>query len=167
MIPLTKLRLVAQDEINLMSKAWSSLILAIALLMAVGLAQTSAGHAILRNAGLSKPSPIYTALSFNRPQSLPEQLPSKRAAVSVSFNIQNMSAVTRSYRWSVTIVRNGRSDQRDAGSVNVRSGATATLTRLLSVACIGGQMRFVVQLAKPAESIDFLTACTQREGRAG
>jgi hypothetical protein len=150
-----------------MSRIWGSAILAVLLLTAVGFAQTSAGHAILRKAGLFEPVASYTALSFSHAGSLPQKLTSAHARVAVTFNIRNMTGSAQRYKWSLIVLRNGHREKTSTGSASVGSGSTATLTRKLSVACVSGQLRFVVQLDEPAESIDFLTACTPRKGRAG
>jgi hypothetical protein len=138
--------------------------LAAIFLIGVGFVQTAAGHSVLRKTGLFNPTPTYTALSFDRPNSLPQRLSSEHAIVNVMFAVQNMTGAARKYKWLILLVRNGHSDRVETGSIGVGSGATATLTRKLAVVCLGGQLRFVVQLLTPSESIDFLTACMPRKG---
>jgi hypothetical protein len=145
---------------------WRTLVVLIAVAaLCVGVAQTGFGQSLLRKAGLSEASASYTALAFTQPQSLPSQLPSKRMTMNVSFAIRNASGRDRSYQWSVLLSRDGRSHRIATGSAWISSGAGATVTRAVAVSCAGGQVRVVVSLASPAESIDYLAACWTRGGR--
>lgn len=151
-----------------MPKARASLIIAPAVLLAAAaLAQTPAGHAVLRGAGLEKPVPSYAALSFARPQSLPARLPAGHASVRVPFQIRNDSAATQSYQWSLDAVRTG--DRADGpvtrpvtGRATLAPGATVTMNPALRLSCAGGQLRVTVRLASPAESVYFLASCPAR-----
>lgn len=133
------------------------------LIAAASLAQTSPGHAMLRQAGLEAPPPASTALSFARPQSLPGRLPTRRTTLRVPFTVHNNSSVIRSYRYSLTASRAGNAGGLTARPVSrtitVVPGATITLDPALSLVCDGGQVRVTVRLAEPAESIDFLSRC--------
>jgi hypothetical protein len=133
------------------------------LVAAVGLAQTPAGHAVLHEAGLEQVSPSYAALSFAQPQSLPTQLFAPHTTVRVPFTIQNHSADTQSYQWSLNATRTGRHGGPAArpvtGRTTLASGGTATIDRALRLSCTGGQVRVTIHLASPAESIHFLADC--------
>jgi hypothetical protein len=133
------------------------------LVTAVSLAQTPAGHMVLRQAGLDTTPAAYTALSFARPQSLPGQLPSPRTSLRVPFSIHNDSSGFRSYQWSLTAARIGKGGGLTSRPVSRRitlaPGATVTLDPALRLTCRGGQIRVTIRLASPAESIDFLSRC--------
>lgn len=149
-----------------MTKGWGGFALAGLVVVAVGVAQTGPGHALLRGAGLFQVPPQYTALAFTHPQALPAQLASKHASVGVSFGIRNASAARRTYRWSILVVRHGVSRVAATGSSGVASGGKATVARTVPVSCAGGQLRIVARLASPPESVDFWTACWSRPGGA-
>lgn len=133
------------------------------LVTAASLAQTPAGHTILRRVGLDMTPPSYTALSFTQPQSLPARLPAPRTRLRVPFTIRNDSSGTRSYQWSLNASRTGNTGRLTARSVSGTStlvpGATVTMDPALPLVCHGGQIRITVRLASPAESIDFLSRC--------
>lgn len=130
---------------------------------AASLAQTPAGHTVLRQAGLDTTTPSYTALSFAQPQSLPARLPAPRTSLRVPFTIHNDSSGTRSYQWSLTASRIGKAGGLTARSVSGTStlapGATVTMDPALPLVCHGGQIRITIRLASPAEFIDFLSRC--------
>jgi hypothetical protein len=130
--------------------------------LAVGLAQTSVGHFLLQEAGLREPTG-YTSLAFTDPQSLPTQISSVPARVSVSFVVNNTSADPRSYHWSIVLDRAGRTYRLAAGEVGVPSGDRATVARTVTASCAKGQARMTVQVAAPAESIDFWMTCSPRK----
>lgn len=121
--------------------------------------QTSVGRAILRTAGLSQGSPGYTSLSFLEPKSLPEQLESTRSMVEAPFVILNATNTKRDYTWSISLIRQGQVDHVYTGSVKLASGGKAEITRSVTIKCTGGQIRLVVSLEQPAESISALMAC--------
>jgi|GEM_PF-1517403 len=125
--------------------------------VAAGISQTTAGHAALRKAGLFEEPTSYTSLAFL--QSLPEQLASKRANIDISFMIHNAGTTPRDYQWSVLLVRKGRTHRMAAGALRVASRDGAAITRFAEISCTGGRVRIVVNLARPAESIDAWTAC--------
>lgn len=135
--------------------------------LALGLAQTSAAHALLRKAGLYEPPASYTSLAFTDPQSLPSQLSPVPTRVSVSFGISNSSADPRTYHWSVVLQRTGRVNRLAAGEAEVPAGESATVAPIVSASCSAGQARMSVQLAAPAESITFWLACSPRTESAG
>jgi hypothetical protein len=141
------------------------------LAAAAALAQTPAGHAVLRGAGLEQAPPSYAGLSFAQPQSLPARLPAPHTTVHVPFTIRNDSGATQSYYWSLSATHTGRPAGGAAarpvgGRTTLTPGATATLNPVLPLTCTGGQLRVSVHLASPAESIDFLTDCPAPTKRA-
>ena len=135
-----------------------------ATVTAAGVAQTPAGHSALASAGLFDEPASYTALAFAAPQALPEQLRSPHSDLNVSFVIRNSSGGSRSYRWSITMLRDGRSRRGAAGVVWVRAGSAATVARRVAASCTGGRLRVSVKLSRPAESIDYWTACAPGKG---
>jgi hypothetical protein len=150
----------------------TALIIAPAVLVAAAaLAQTPAGHAVLRGAGLEQVPPSYAALSFAQPQSLPTRLPAPRTTVHVPFTIRNDSVDTHSYRWSLSATHTSRPAGSPAarpvtGTTTLAAGATVTLEPALPLSCTGGQLRVTIHLASPAESIDFLSDCPAPTKRA-
>jgi hypothetical protein len=142
---------------------WRGMVALVAVVaVAASIAQTSAGHAMLRKAGLFEKPTSYTSLAFQNPHSLPEQLKAKRASVPISFVIHNVSATPRDYFWSV-LLRQGRHRHRvAAGGIRVASGHSAGITRSVQISCTRGQVRIVVNLVHPAESIDASMACWTR-----
>jgi hypothetical protein len=121
--------------------------------------QTNAGRAILRTAGLSQGSPGYTSLNFLEPKLLPEQLKSKYSRVDATFVILNATDTKRDYSWSISLIRQGQADHVYTGNVKLASGGKAEITRTVTIECTGGQIRMVVSLEQPAESISALMAC--------
>ena len=128
--------------------------------LAVGLAQTSAGHSLLQAAGLYEEPASYTSLAFTHPQSLPTHLSPAPTRVNLSFTVSNASADPRTYHWSMVLDRTGHTDRLAAGIVRVPAGDRATVSRTVRASCAGGQARMTVELTAPAESIDFLAACS-------
>lgn len=124
-----------------------------------GVLQTSAGHAMLRAAGLSREPTGYTSLSFLHPQSLPEQLTPAQGTTVTSFAIHNATSVTHGYHWSVSLVYRGRTHRVHAGSVHLAPGRRAEFTQSIAITCTRGRVRIVVSLESPAESIDTWLAC--------
>lgn len=133
------------------------------LMAAASLAQTPAGHMVLRQAGLDTAPPAATALSFAQPQSLPGLLAAPRTRLRVPFTIHNDSSGTRRYQWSLEASRVGNAKGLTARSVSrtisLAPGATVTLDPALPLICHGGQIRITIRLTSPSESIDFLSRC--------
>ena len=125
----------------------------------VGIFQTNVGHAILRMAGLSQGSSGYTSLSFLKPQSLPGQLQSERSKVVTSYVIHNATNTKRDYTWAIVLIRQAQADRMYTGSVSLAPGRKAEITRNVTIQCTRGQIRMVVSLEHPAESISALMAC--------
>jgi hypothetical protein len=135
--------------------------------LALALAQTSPGHALLQKAGLYEEPAGYTSLAFTNPQALPAQLSPVPGRVSVSFGISNSSADPQSYHWSVLLHRAGQVKRLAAGEVEVPAGESTTVAPMVTAACSAGQVQLSVQLAAPAESIAFWLTCTPRSQPAG
>ena len=149
-----------------MSSAWLHLVRSRGLIALIGgvvvlaaILQTNVGYAIFRTAGLSQEPPGYTSLSFLKPQSLAEQLQSKHAKVGPSFVIQNVTDTTRDYTWSIFLIRQGQASRAYTGSVILTPSRKAIITRSVTIKCSRGQIRMVVSLEHPAESISALMAC--------
>jgi hypothetical protein len=139
---------------------WRGVVAVVAVVaVAAGVAQTRAGHAMLRKAGLFEEPASYTSLAFQHPQALPEQLQSKRANVDVSFVIHNVGSASHDYVWSVLLVQGGHTRRVGTGGVRVPSGRGAAITRSAEISCAGERVRIVVALARPAEFIDAWTTC--------
>jgi hypothetical protein len=135
--------------------------------LALALAQTSPGHALLRKAGLYEEPASYTALAFTDPGSLPSRLSPVPSRVSVSFGISNSSGDPHAYQWSVLLHRAGQVKHLAAGEAEVPAGQSTTVTPTVTAACSTGQAQFTVQLAAPAESIAFWLTCSPRSQEAG
>jgi hypothetical protein len=149
---------VAQQWLHLArSRALIALIGGVVVLASIF--QTTVGRAMLRTAGLSQGSPGYTSLSFLEPKSLPEQLESESSTVEASFVILNATNTKRDYTWSIVLIRQGQANHVYTGSVDLTSGGKAEITRSVTIRCTGGQIRMVVSLEQPAESISALMAC--------
>ena len=142
-----------------MARWWGLAGLTAAAVTAAGVAQTPAGHSALASAGVFSEPASYTSLAFAAPQSLPEQLQARHANLDASFRIRNASGGSRSYQWSITVLRHGHSHRVAGGGVRVQAGSAATVARQVATSCAGGRLRVAVNLARPAESIDFSTAC--------
>ena len=147
-----------------MAKWWSALFLVAALSASAGVAQTSVGSSLLREAGLSQSSASYTSLAFTDPQELPEQLMARHATIHVSFVIKNMSGTSRTYGWSVLLIRTGH-NKRLVGYAKIRAGEESTVRTMLRFSCVDGRFHVVVKLAMPTESIGFWTDCWPSKGR--
>jgi hypothetical protein len=147
-----------------MARWWGLAGLTAAAVTAAGVAQTPAGHSALASAGLFNKPASYTALSFAAPQSLPEQLRSTHANVNASFVVRNSTGGSRSYQWSITVLRGGHTRHVASGTVRVRDGSAVTVTRQVATSCTGGRLHVAVNLIRPAESIDFWTACAPGKG---
>jgi hypothetical protein len=132
--------------------------------LAVGMAQTSTGHSLLRETGLYEEPASYTSLAFTDPQSLPTRLSPAPSSARMSFAISNASADPRSYHWSIVLERTGHTYRLAAGEVRVPAEGRVTVARTVTAWCRTGQARMTVQVAAPAESIDFWVACSSRKG---
>jgi hypothetical protein len=145
---------------------WSALVLVILVVLCAGLAQTSPGHSVLADMGLAETAPSYTELAFTDAGSLPNFVTAERASVSVSFGISNVSGATRAYRWSIVAVHEGTSKRAASGDVIVPAQGHAAVAESVRVTCPAGRDQMVVQLASPAESINFWVACPAVSGAA-
>jgi hypothetical protein len=121
--------------------------------------QTNAGYAILRMTGLSQQPPEYTSLSFLKPQSLPKLLPSKHAEVAAPFVIKNATNTMHNYTWSIFLIRPRQVDRVYNGNVSLTPGGKIEIARSVTIKCTRGQIRMVVSLERPTESISVLMTC--------
>lgn len=143
---------------------WRGVVVFVAVVVLVAiLAQTRVGHVALERAGLYEQPTNYTSLAFLHPQSLPDQLTSKRASVDVSFVIRNATGASHDYLWSVLLVQGQSSSHLFSGTAAIAASRQATVTRSASVSCTRGRLRIVVRLARPAESIDAWVTCLARK----
>lgn len=142
-----------------MGKRWSAVAVVAFILAAVGFAQTSAGHAALRSAGLRGPAPSYTALYFADPAQLPAQLYSQEGLLSAPFVIHNQSSSAQRYRWQIVASADGRQNQLASGHSTVASGGYTTVEWQQLASCVGGRLRIEIRLTAPREAISFWTAC--------
>jgi hypothetical protein len=140
---------------------WRGIAVQVAVIaVAAGMAQTSAGHAILRRTGLFQAPSSYTSLAFVHPQSLPEQLHSNLANVPISFVIHDIGSVPRDYPWAILLNDDGRTYRVSSGNVRLAPNRDAVISRSVDISCTRGRVRITVSLAtRPPESIDAWTAC--------
>ena len=138
---------------------WSLLALVAVLMVCAAFAQTSQGHAMLRDAGLYKMPATYTELAFTNSGDLPVA-PTAKEKIPVSFSIHNVSGSSSAYRWSIAVTGNGKAQGKTAGTVGVPAQGKATVTKTVTAACGNApRLDVVVRLASPAESIDFWVTC--------
>ncbi len=140
---------------------WQLILLAAAILVCLGLAQTQQGHVVLRDAGLYETPVNYTELTFSTPGELPSALAKPDTSVPVAFGIHNISSASRSYHWSILLVRTGKSQVKSTGTVLTAAQGRTAVTRSVVTMCTAGRVQVVVQLASPAESISFWVTCPQ------
>ena len=140
---------------------WGLTALVAAIILTAGIGQTNLGHTILRKAGITGGPTGYTSLAFSRPQSPLEQPGSKPANVEVSFVIQNTGDALRDYQWSVSLAQGPSKHDVATGNVRIAAGQGATITRSAKSSCTRGQIRVVVSLAEPAESIGAWITCSR------
>jgi hypothetical protein len=135
------------------------LVLGVALLAAVGVAQTARGKSLLRNVGIIGGEERYTALAFSQPRSLPPTV-AQGERLGLGFTIRNVEGAVRTYRWRV--VASGRTTPAvlASGRAQVRDGQVIRRVPGVRVPCTGRPVRVDVVLADPAESIGFWTQCT-------
>jgi hypothetical protein len=130
------------------------------VMLIVSAAQTHAGHVMLQKAGLYEEPTSYTSLAFADPQFLPTQLNKQRVNIDVSFTIGNISAASREYKWLVLLDQGGHVRRAAAGNVSVASRKRVTIIRSTEISCAPRrQVRLIVRLANPAESINASTTC--------
>lgn len=138
---------------------WALATFVAVVVLAAGIGQTTAGHAVLREAGLFEAPASYASLAFQDPRRLTETLPSGRAEASVSFVIRNMGRTAGDYQWSMVLVQGSRTSLVAGGSAGLAPGRETAITRSAKIVCTQGQVRIVVSLARPAEHIDAIMAC--------
>jgi hypothetical protein len=131
-----------------------------AVVLAAAIGQTAVGHAILQRSGLFEEPANYTSLTFEHPQSLPEQLRYRRTKVALSFVINNVGSASHDYQWSVRLVQGHATRRLAAGSVAIASGHAAEIARTADISCVRGKVQIIVSLARPDESIDAFMSCS-------
>jgi hypothetical protein len=129
------------------------------LTVLVTLAQTSPGHSLMRLAGLTKASTVYTALYFPDPGGLPSTVPSGHVELNVSFAVHNAAQSAGSYKWTIQLLHGSKTDLAASGTVTMPGGATKAESRAVSTLCQSGTLEVIVRLASPAESIHFRATC--------
>lgn len=144
------------------ARRWGLGILIVGAAVLLSVFQTGVGHALLRKAGLAQGAAGYTSLSFLHPRSLPDKLESRQATVGVPFVIRNATSSAYDYRWSVALLRRGRSRRVHAGTVRLSAGQAAVISRSVGITCTRDRVQIVVSLERPAESIDAWLACWSR-----
>ena len=142
-----------------MSMRSPALALALAIVVAAGLAQTGTGHRLMQRAGLIGAPAAYTALYFTNPRALPTKVPSRHFALAVPFTIHNVSATARDYQWSVLALQGPRTRAAARGRLSVAPDRTANLDQPVSGFCTAGTLQLVIRLSAPRESIDFRASC--------
>lgn len=142
-------------------RAWlAPAVLALAVL-GLGLAQTGPGRSVLETLNLIKPREPFTELYFTQPRALAAvtQGVTPGRVAHVSFVINNSEGHSLTYSW--TIAAGART--RAIGTVTLRSGASADITRTLYRVCPRAlstrPVDIRVTLSHPAQSISFWEAC--------
>jgi hypothetical protein len=137
-------------------------ILALVVIVAA-LARSSVGGSVASSIGIATESQPFTALSFVDPSTVGVSgITGVGTQVSdrLDFRIADHEHRDRSYRWTVSLVPAGTTYH---GTVSLKSGQTATVTRRVAVPCAlhGAPQRVQVRvsLADPAETIDYWQSC--------
>jgi hypothetical protein len=134
--------------------------LAALALALVGVAQTQAGHSLLKSAGLNAKPDRYTELAFADSRQLPTTLASSSVPVRVS--LRNEEGSVRDYRWTIAATSGAARRVLASGSVRAWNGQALELSRSVRVPCHATRARISVELARPAQSIGFWVACPPR-----
>jgi len=140
---------------------WGLLLLMIGVLLCTGVAQTSPGHAVLRDMGLFETPASYTELAFTNAASVEEAFLGKtKAPITVSFSIHNVTGAARAYQWSIeTVLHTGKTQVNASGAVSVPVQGRVTVSKKVTLSCPAGRDEVVVKLASPAESLNFWLSC--------
>jgi hypothetical protein len=142
-----------------MRSSWQLLLLVAGVLVCAGLAQTQPGHTLLRDTGLYETPATYTELTFSAPGDLPSAVALPNASITVAFGIHNVSGDSRDYHWSIVLVHSDKSQVKASGTVPTPAHGRSAVTKSVAAACTSGRVQVVVQLANPAESINFWVTC--------
>ena len=128
-------------------------------LVAVGLAQTSAGRSALSGLGVYAGATPYTELYFPDPTHLRGVTGHRPTRQRVTFVLRDEEPKAEVYSWTIG------TDQ----APGVVSGHTVlgvhqqtTVRQTMSVACSGPRVRIDVSLTAPRESIDYWERCRGR-----
>ena len=151
-----------------MKGRWHLLLLLVAVLACVNLAQTSQGHVLLADIGLYEAPATYSELAFSQPAALPGSLKEPGGDVKVSFDIHNVSNSERIYQWSIIVVNAGKSQIETTGNTPVSAQGRIGIAKSVMAACVSGRTEVFVRLATPApvESISFWMTCLAAKKQA-
>jgi len=133
-------------------------VVAVAVIVLV-FAQTAAGQQVMRRAGLEGPASSYTALSFTNPGALQGHLPLGHFSTRVGFALENDSQTSNHYQWTIQMIDGKHVTKVATGQATVGGGDTIDESRTVTGMCQSGNLKLVVSLAAPAESIDFMAHC--------
>jgi hypothetical protein len=148
------------ESVDLHARGWRAMVVLIALALAViAVSQTGFGTAILRMVGLTSASAGYTALAFNNPTALPEQVAHRQSSVSLGFSIHNATTTDHAYFWELLIVRGTSDDLLASGSMKLSSGVTGVTSRTVKISCSPGREEIVVKLPRSSEQISVWLTC--------
>jgi hypothetical protein len=142
-----------------MRRLWGIALVVVVVLSAVGFAQTHAGNAVLRRAGLAAAPLSYVELYFAHPGQLLTQLYSQEALLDPAFEIGNKSGAARRIDWTMLEIQHGTTRQVASGRVTVAAGGTVTIDQELITSCVGGTLAVEIRLAAPNESIRYVPTC--------
>jgi hypothetical protein len=135
-----------------------ALLVGAALLL--GLAQTSTGKDALVSLGVRSHETGFTELSFSRPATLPDHLPTGSAKLAAPFLIRNAEGHARSYAWTIE-QRDGRAERVLAKGTTpvVPRGQALYVNPALSATCSAPRVQTVVRLAGLSQSVTFWSSC--------
>lgn len=145
-----------------MRRQWGIALVVVVVLSIVGFAQTSAGHVVLRRAGLAAPPPSYVALSFASPDQMLTHLFSPEALLDPAFVVTNKSGATQHFDWTMIEIQHGHSRRIAVGSAVVPADGRAAFDHEVLTSCVGGTLTIEIRLAYPREAIRWVTACVPR-----
>jgi hypothetical protein len=129
-------------------------VLAIVLLVM----QTSIGHLLLRDSGLSRPSATFVALYFPDSRALPSKLPAS-GRLELSFVVDNVAATTGSFTWQVSQAKGSSQLSLATGRASVGANRTLTVTRNLHVHCSTRRTQLRVSIQRPPARLTLWLAC--------
>lgn len=130
-----------------------------AVLLLVGVCQSSPGRSALRIIGLIGNPNSFTAIAFANPQTLPVQLDSASTKLNLAFTISNDTINVARYQWSLKVAVNNNSKLVTNGNIQLAPNGAATVTRQIEITCKAGQAEVTVSLKDPDEHIDAWMTC--------
>ena len=132
-------------------------ILAIVLLVM----QTSIGHSLLRDSGLSRPSATFVALYFPNSRALPSKLPAS-GRLDLSFVLDNVAATTGSFAWQVSQAKGSGQLRLASGRASVGANRTLVIKQSLHVHCSTRRAQLRVSIERPPARLTLWLACPNR-----